>query len=153
MTLIITLLVIGAVLIFLETLLPGMIAGIIGFLCLVAAVIVGYQEFGLRTGNLVLSGVVIGLALGTFGWLRFFPGSRFATRLISKSATGELGVANPALLHCTGVAITQLRPSGAAVFNGKRVDVVTEEGLIDRGASVRVIEVEGARVVVREVVA
>jgi membrane protein implicated in regulation of membrane protease activity len=32
------------------------------------------------------------------------------------------------------------------------VDVVTEGELIDQGASVRVIEVEGARVVVREVV-
>lgn len=138
---------------FLETLLPGMIAGIIGFLCLVAAVILGYQEFGLRTGNLVLVAGVIGLALGVFGWLKFFPESRFARRFISKGATGELGVAKPGLLHCTGVAITQLRPSGAAVFSGQRVDVVTEGGLIDRGAPVKVVEVEGARVVVREVVA
>ena len=137
---------------FLETLFPGMITGIIGFLCLVVAVILGYQEFGLRTGNLVLGGVVIGLALGVLGWLTFFPESRFARRFISKSATGELGVAKPALLHCTGVAITQLRPSGAAVFNGKRVDVITEGELIDRGVSVKVIEIEGARVVVREVV-
>lgn len=137
---------------FLETLLPGMISGIIGFLCLVGAVILGYHEFDLRTGNFVLGGVVIGLALGVFGWLKFFPESRFAGRFISKSATGELGVAKPALLHCTGVAITQLRPSGTAIFSGQRVDVVTEGGLIDRGASVRVMEVEGARVVVREVV-
>ena len=152
MTPIITLLVVGAVLLFLETLLPGLVAGVIGFLCLVAAVILGYQEFGLRTGNLVLGGVVMGLSLGAFGWLRFFPESRLAKRFISKSATGELGVAKPALLHCTGVAITQLRPSGATVFGGNRVDVVTEGELIDRGVSVRVIEVEGARVVVREVV-
>ena len=151
MTLIITLLVVGAVLLFLEILLPGLIAGVIGFLCLVVAVVLGYQEFGLQTGNLVLGGVVLGLTLGVFGWLKFFPESRFAGRFISKSATGELGVAKPALLHCTGVALTQLRPSGAAVFDGKRVDVVTEGGLIDRGASVKVMEVEGARVVVREV--
>ncbi|MHC1768825.1 MAG: NfeD family protein [Verrucomicrobiia bacterium] len=152
MTLIITLLVVGSVLMFLETLLPGMITGIIGFLCLAAAVFLGYREFGLRTGNFVLGGVVIGLALGVFGWLRFFPESRFARRFISTSATGDLGVAKPALLHCTGVAITQLRPSGAAIFGGKRVDVVTEGGLIDRGAPVKVMKVEGARVVVREVV-
>lgn len=151
MTLIITLLVVGAVLLFLETLLPGLVAGVIGFLCLVFAVIVGYQEFGLKTGNLVLGAVVMGLALGVFGWLKFFPESRFARRFISKSATGELGVANPSLLHCSGVAITQLRPSGAAVFSGKRVDVVTEGGFIERGTPVVVMEVEGARVVVREV--
>lgn len=152
MTLIITLLVLGAVLIFLETLLPGLVTGIIGFLCLVAAVIFGYQEFGFRTGNFILFGVVVGLALGVFGWLKFFPESRLVQRFISNSASGELGVAKPELLHCTGMAVTQLRPSGAAVFNGKRVDVVTEGGLIERGASVKVMAVEGARVVVREVV-
>ena len=151
MTLIITLLVLGAVLMFLETLLPGMVTGIIGFLCLVAAVILGYQGFGFRTGNLVLGGVVVGLALGVFGWLKFFPESRIAKRFISRSAVGELGVAKPELLHCTGVAITPLRPSGTGLISGKRVDVVTEGGLIDRGASIKVIAVEGARVVVREV--
>jgi membrane-bound ClpP family serine protease len=151
MTLIITLLVLGAVLMFLETLMPGMVTGIIGFLCLVAAVILGYQEFGFRTGNLVLGGVVVSLALGVFGWLKFFPESRIAKRFISRSAVGELGVAKPELLHCTGVAITPLRPSGTGLISGKRVDVVTEGGLIDRGASIKVIAVEGARVVVREV--
>ena len=152
MTLIITLLVLGAVLMFLETLLPGMVSGIVGFMCLVAAVIVAYQEFDVRTGNVVLSGVVVGLALGVFGWLKYFPESAFAKRFISKSATGELGVEKTQLLQCTGVAITQLRPSGAALFNGQRVDVVTEGGLIERGAAIKVTTVEGARVVVREVV-
>ena len=146
-------LVLGAVLLFLETLLPGMVAGIIGSLCLVAAVILAYQSFGYQTGNLVLGVVMVGLALGVFGWLKFFPESRIANRFISRSAGGELGVAKPELLHCTGVALTQLRPSGAAVFSGKRVDVVTQGGVIDRGASVKVVEVEGVRVVVREVVA
>lgn len=137
---------------FLETLLPGLVAGAVGFLCLVAAVILSYRDFGFQAGNLIFGGVVVGLTLGVFGWLKFFPESRIAKRFISKSATGELGVTNPALLHCTGVALTPLRPSGAAVFSGNRVDVVTEGELIDQGASVRVIEVEGARVVVREVV-
>ena len=57
----------------------------------------------------------------------------------------------PELLHRTGVAITQLRPSGTAFINGKRVDVVTEGGLIDQGASLKVVAAEGLRVVVREV--
>ena len=38
MATIITLLILGAVLLFLETVLPGLIAGIIGFVCLLAAV-------------------------------------------------------------------------------------------------------------------
>src|SRR5438552_1585159 len=55
-----------------------MIAGIVGFLWLVAAAVLGYQEFGFRTGNLILGGVLMGLVVGGFGWLRFFPESRMA---------------------------------------------------------------------------
>ena len=151
MALIITLLILGAILMFLETVLPGMVTGIIGLLCLVAAVILGYRDFSLQTGNLILAGVSVELALGLFVWLKFFPESRFAKRFISKSAVGELGVENPGLLNCTGVTITRLRPSGTAFINGNRVDVVTEGGMIDQGESIKVVAVEGARVVVREI--
>ena len=150
MALIITLLILGAILLFLEILLPGMIAGIIGFVCLMAAVILGYRDFGYQTGSLILGGVLVGLVVGVFFWLKFFPGSRIARRFISQSSTGELGVARPELLNGTGVALSQLRPSGIATINGQRVDVVTEGGLIERGAAIKVVAVEGARVVVRE---
>jgi membrane-bound serine protease (ClpP class) len=151
MVLVITLLSLGAILMFLETFLPGMIAGIVGFLCLAAAVVLGYIQFGSRPGNMILSGVMIGLSLGVFCWFKFFPESHMARRFISRSTVGELRAGNPDLLHRTGVAISQLRPSGAAFINGKRVDVVSESALIDRGASVKVVAVEGSRVVVREV--
>jgi membrane-bound serine protease (ClpP class) len=151
MALIITLLILGAILLFLETLLPGMIAGLIGFICLMAAVILGYQDFGYQTGSLILAGVLVGLLVGTWCWLKFFPESRIAKAFISQGSVGELGVDKPELLNGTGVALTQLRPSGTASINGQRVDVVTEGGLMERGAAVKVVAVEGARIVVREV--
>lgn len=136
---------------FLETFLPGMVTGMVGLLCLAAAVIIGYKELGYQDGNLILGGVLVGLMIGGWCWLKFFPGSRIARLFISRSAVGELDVAKPDLLHRTGVAITQLRPSGAAFINGQRVDVISEGALIDRGASLKVVAVEGMRVVVREV--
>ncbi len=60
-------------------------------------------------------------------------------------------MAKPELLNGTGTALTQLRPSGIADINGQRVDVVTEGDLIERGAQIKVVAVEGARIVVREV--
>lgn len=151
MTLIVALLITGALLLFLETLLPGMIAGIGGVICLLAAVILGYQEFGYQTGSLILGIVLVGTVLGAWCWVKFFPGSRLAKKFISQSAVGELGVEKPELLNCTGVASTRLRPSGQAIVDGQRVDVVTEGGMIERGASVKVVAVEGSRIVVREV--
>lgn len=149
MVLIITLLLLGAVLIFLETILPGMVAGIIGFLCLLAAVGLGYRDFGFQTGNVVLGIVLAGCVLGVWCWLKFFPESRMARKFVSHGSVGDLGVERPELLHGTGTALTQLRPSGVATINGQRVDVVTEGGLIERGTAVKVVAVEGTRIVVR----
>lgn len=149
MAIIITLLILGAVLMFLETLLPGLIAGVIGFLCLMAAVMLGYRDFGFQAGNIILGIVLVGLILGLWCWLKFFPESRMAQKFVSQGSVGNLGVEKPELLHGTGVALTQLRPSGVANINGHRVDVVTEGGLIERGVAVKVVAVEGSRIVVR----
>ncbi len=136
---------------FLETILPGKITGILGFHCLAAAVVLGYQEFGARSGSLILAGVLVGLVIGVVWWSKFFPKSRIAKLFISRGAVPDLSVAKLDLLHRTGVAISQLQPSGAAFINGKRVDVITEGSLIDRGVSLKVVAVKGMRVVVREV--
>jgi membrane-bound serine protease (ClpP class) len=150
MGLIITLLILGAVLIFLETILPGLIAGIIGFIFLLAAVVLGYRE-SFSTGNVILGIVLAGSVLGLWSWLRFFPDSRMARKFVSHGSVGDLGVDRPELLNGTGTAVTQLRPSGTANINGQRVDVVTEGGLIERGTAVKVVAVEGSRIVVRAV--
>jgi len=84
-------------------------------------------------------------------WLKFFPDSRIAKKFVSQGAVGDLGVDKPELLHATGTALTQLRPSGIANLAGQRVDVVTEGGLIEKGTAVKVVAVEGARIVVRAV--
>jgi membrane-bound serine protease (ClpP class) len=146
---IVVLLSIGAVLLVLETVLPGMIAGLAGVGCLVAAVVLGYVEHDARTGNLVLAVVLLGSILGTAGWIRYFPGSRLARVFISRRTVGNVDAQKPELLHQTGLALTVLRPSGAALINGRRVDVVTEGALIERGAPIKVVAIEGLRVVVR----
>jgi membrane-bound serine protease (ClpP class) len=48
----------------------------------------------------------------------------------------------------TGIAKTMLRPSGKAEFGGHAFDVVSAGDFIEVGAPVRVVSVEGARVVV-----
>ncbi|HBF38063.1 MAG TPA: hypothetical protein DDW50_12155 [Firmicutes bacterium] len=53
------------------------------------------------------------------------------------------------LLGKEGTAMTILRPSGKADFNGEIVDVVTEGEFIPAKTPVRVIKVEGSRSVVR----
>src|SRR4051812_17347850 len=149
MGVVITLIAAGAVLLLLETVLPGLIAGAIGLICLVAAVIAAYANLGAQTGSYVLIGVVVGLITGTMLWLKYFPHTRFAKAFTSESTVGQIDTERPELLNQTGSAITPLRPSGTALINGKRVDVVTEGSMIERNAPIKVVAVEGMRVVVR----
>jgi membrane-bound serine protease (ClpP class) len=146
---VITLLVAGAVLLLLETLLPGMIAGVLGLLCLIAGVIQSFVVFGPETGSYVLIGVIVALIIGFILWARFLPDTRMGRLFTLKQTVGDIRTERPELLNQTGSALTPLRPSGTALINGHRVDVVTEGGMIDRHTPIKVVAVEGMRVVVR----
>ncbi len=141
----------GAVLLMLETILPGLVAGTLGLGCLVVAVVLAYAQHGVRAGHWTLGLVSAGLAAGALAYLRFFPNSRAARIFISVRTVGGLGNEHPELLSQTGTAFTHLRPSGVATIQGKRVDVVSEGPFIERGMAVRVVAVEGGRVVVRSI--
>jgi membrane-bound serine protease (ClpP class) len=149
MPVVVTLIVVGAILLLLETVLPGLVAGAIGLLCLLAAVVQAYVKLGPQVGSYVLIGEVAGLMIGTMLWLKFFPQTRFARTFTSNSTVGDINTERPELLNEVGTALTPLRPSGTAVINGQRVDVVTEGGMIERHAAIKVVAVEGMRVVVR----
>jgi membrane-bound serine protease (ClpP class) len=45
-----------------------------------------------------------------------------------------------------------MRPSGTALIEDERIDVVTEGTFIAKDQKVKVIKVEGSRVVVREII-
>jgi len=148
---VIVLIVAGTVLLLLETVLPGLVAGILGALCLVAGVIVGFASFGATTGTWILFGVGTELLVVLGAYLKLFPESRIAKRFVSQRQIGVVGAEKPDLLNQTGVAHTNLRPSGTAMINGQRVDVVTEGPMLERGTPIKVVAIEGLRVVVRAI--
>ncbi len=51
----------------------------------------------------------------------------------------------------TGIAFTTLRPGGTAEIDGKRVDVVADSEYIDKDVKIKVLRVEGIKVVVTAV--
>jgi membrane-bound ClpP family serine protease len=92
---------------------------------------------------------------------RFLPQIPYANRLVlappaereelvSDSASA-VPTAAVALLGAIGVAVTPLRPAGMARFGDDFLDVVAEGSFVAPGSRVQVIEVEGNRIVVKEV--
>ena len=54
-------------------------------------------------------------------------------------------------LGAIGVCVTDLRPAGTITIEGEPVDVVTEGSFVKAGLSVKVINVDGSRVMVRQI--
>lgn len=54
------------------------------------------------------------------------------------------------LRGAVGRTLTPLRPSGMTDFSGRRIDTVAEGVMIERGAYVKVVDVQGNRVIVRQ---
>ncbi len=48
-----------------------------------------------------------------------------------------------------GVASTVLRPSGTAIFDGLKLDVVSEGEFIPKGSKVKIVQVSGRRIAVK----
>ncbi len=143
----------GLLLIAIEIFVPGGVLGIFGALALLVAIAMGFVAFGLQGGLLAALGVVLFSAAFLALWLKIFPSTRVGRVLTLRkdgSAFKTDPVAPSPLLGKEGQALSNLQLSGIASIDGRRVDVVSESTFITAGTRVRVVKVEGHRVVVRE---
>lgn len=140
----------GVALLFLEMFLPGMIAGILGAILLIAAVFSAYADIGLGAGNITLAAATAVTGLLWWWWATKFQHTRFGRSMtLTATDTGTSqaeGLAS--LAGQTGAALTPLRPSGTILVAGKRVDAITGGEFIEQGAGVRILRAEGSAVIV-----
>jgi membrane-bound serine protease (ClpP class) len=149
MEVIVFLFVAGAVLLLLEPLMPYIVAGTIGLGCWALATALTYLRFGFATGNWALAAVLsLGLA-GTWWYLKRMPATRMGRTVQSDHVVPTETRAKTHLLDRAGVTVTPLRPGGIAEVAGERVDVVSEGEWLESGRTVKVIAIEGARILVR----
>ena len=134
----------GLALITAEAFVPGLVMGLIGAACLGTSIVFGFrQHWALGTAQIALAVVVGPLALIT--------GLKRMTLKSSLEAGTTFAADYNAWAGKEGEAATDLRPAGTVVMEGRKVDVVTGGELIARGSKVKVVKVEGNRVVVRAI--
>lgn len=147
--------ILGLVMLVLELFVPSFgILGLLGSASLVAGLIRAAYSYSHATLSLGIAfaaaTVVIIIVVVIFKergiWNRF---------ILKDSLTKDQGFVPVAeklsLIGAKGNSITPLRPSGTAMIDGERVDVVTEGSFISANASVSVTKVEGGRIVVQEI--
>ncbi len=121
-----------------------------------AAIIIAFL-MGQTAGFLTLVGALLLTPLLIYILVRVWPHTPVARRLILSGPSGlakagDLAHLDPkALVGRIGVAKTLLRPSGKMTLDGRLVDCITQGDLVPAGRKVRVLAVEGAKVVVRAV--
>lgn len=146
---------VGIMLIFLEFFLPGAISGTLGLAALIASLFLA-GENPLNMGISIFIAISISIAVLFFMIKVLRKKMVLFNRMIlfdtAKKEDGYVSNVNRTdLLGKEGIALTVLRPSGTAVFNNERIDVVSEGDFIDQNAKITVVKVEGVRIVVRKV--
>lgn len=107
-------------------------------------------------GFLTLLGVFVALPVVGVMMVYLWPRTPIGRRLMQPGIDQDATVANmPVNLELEqlrgkyGRAVSDLRPSGVAEFEGRRIDVLTEGMLVPVGAWLRCIDVRAGRVIVR----
>ncbi|HCN31253.1 MAG TPA: hypothetical protein DIT64_21600 [Verrucomicrobiales bacterium] len=169
--------VLGILLVIVELMvMPGMmIPGILGFACIMVALVYTMSHWEVPVLPVVegepqpwkfhLAAYATGLrnfALGIIGagvlvlvLFRFLPQTAPFQKLVLASAAGGSAEDTPVVraarsvrVGACGVAVSDLRPYGTADFAGNRVEVMVEQGYLARGTPVRVREVLGTKIIV-----
>lgn len=155
MTLAILLLGLGLVLALAEIFVPSM--GILTVLSIAAVIgsLVSAFSISLTTGLVFLLVVALAMPLTLMVGFKLFPHTPIGRRMVSSGLSFESTKATDErdldLVGREGEAVSDLRPAGFARIAGRRVDVVSRGESIEAGATVRVLEVSGNRVVVMQV--
>ena len=165
--------IVGLILVLLELFVfPGiLIFGLLGILCIVSSLIysmvdplnlnwdgsVNFSELGVLLGDPVMNVLIallgaLGVALFLMRYMSSMPMIRWMVLqeaqthgpALKESSDG----ASSSLIGLDGVAATDLKPSGSATINDKRVDVISSGEFISAGSEIIVTKQEGSRVVV-----
>ena len=151
----IILFVLGIIFVIAEFFVVGGIIGVLGFGSIIASLYMASGNMINMTISLIIALVVaitVSILLVKVFGKRMDIFRKFILRESTKTSEGYLSnKTRHDLLGLEGVALTTLRPSGTAVIAEDRLDVVTEGGYVNKGQKVKVIKVEGARIVVREI--
>jgi membrane-bound serine protease (ClpP class) len=141
---------------------PGFgIAGALGLAALLGALVLSMTGAGDTAAVMIEASwrVVIALLIAlvtALVLLRLLPRLPFARRLVLASdlgtgpAHGSAPLSDQHWIGKRGHAASVLRPAGIADIDGERVDVVSDGALVEPGAPILVIHVDGNRIVVRQ---
>ena len=145
----------GFILLSIEVFVPGFgIFGVLGIISISGGIALAAYEttYGLISlfiafiVNIILTIILVKYFGKRGAW------NKFILKEEQKKETGYVSHnKDRSLTGKRGKTVTKLRPSGIAIIEGKRYDVVSEGSFIDANTAIEVLMVEGTRIVVGEI--
>lgn len=146
----------GIVLLAIEIfIIPGFgITGILGIFGIAAGIFMSFGINNIAQATLVvfvslISDIILIIILARF--ILKSKGFKNKMALETDTAGYHSSVSYDDLLGLEGITETLFRPSGNIIIDGKKYDAITEGEFINKGAKIKVILVEGNKIVVKEV--
>lgn len=150
--------VFGIGLLILEAFMPGFgAAGVTGIILEVITLVMTWFEHGPLATLAMLLIVLLVLAIAISTSLRSIASGRLSKSALvhSETESNESGYRSlddlAIFLDHEGVTTSVLRPTGIGDFDGVRLNISSEGEFIPVGTKVRIIKVEGAKILVRTV--
>ena len=149
-------LVIALVMFVIELFMPGIgVAGATGLLSLIAVVVMQFGWGHPQVALYIIAIALLVILLGLIWVIRSMQRGRLSKSFLvnrdhsNGTSVPEVAEARNELIGKSGIAITTLRPSGIAEFEGKRLDVATAGEFIQKGETITVIQAQGMHIRVR----
>lgn len=147
--------VIGLILLVIEAISPGFgLPGISGIILLIIGIILAMGSIQLAVMSLSIS--IILTAIITIILIKQGKNiEAFKKIILSTRQEGEQGYISSPLkteyLNKEGIAVSDLRPSGVIEIDKEKLDALSEGKFIPKGSQIKVIRVEGSKIIVRRV--
>lgn len=144
-------LLMGMGLIVVEVFLPGFgLPGISGIILVAVGIVIAALNYSAVTAVGILLVLIAVLAVLISFVLRHVANGGGDSKLFLRDAQ-EMGDGEDmkVLIGRSGVAKSMLRPAGIGDFDGVRLNVVTEGSYVETGKPIKIVGVEGNRIVVR----
>ena len=142
--------ILGIVLLGIEITIPGFgLTGISGIILVVLGIIfsIGTLETALAT----IACIILFMILVKAG-KKITVFKKLTLENTASSQKGYKSIEDPSVvIDQEGLTVTPLIPSGYALFNDVKMDVISERGFIDKNKNVKVSRIEGYKIYVREV--
>ena len=149
LTAIIILIVVGIILLLIEVLIiPGIsVAGVAGFICMIAGIILSYKFLGFKQGNIILlitfllNIIAISFSLRTKTWKRVG---------LKSEINGKVNLVDSGLkVGDEGKTISKLSTSGKAMFDNKIMEVHSLDGYLDPNVEIYIKQIKDNKIFIK----